>query len=151
MKMNELKKLYYDTKKYSLISILTQPSWWGILNFRMAAFLWRLYWPFKIFYYFYFPVWRVVSVLLGIEIYGKTEIGPGLKIVHFGQIFINPRAIIGNNCLMYNSVTIGGSKYVGGVSPTIGNDVSIGVGAKILGDLSVSDGTKIGANSLLIK
>lgn len=148
--MNEIKKLYYDLKNYNWHSPITNPAWWGIVNFRIAGFLWRLKFL-KIIYFFYFPIWRIISLIVGIEIYGKTEIEKGLHINHFGQIFINPKTKIGKNCLIYNGVTIGSAKYKGGKSPIIKNNVKIGVGAKILGNIEIDNNTKISANSLITK
>jgi serine O-acetyltransferase len=148
--MNELVKLFYDLKNYSWHSPITSPSWTGLVNFRIAAFLWKIKY-FKAPYYLYFLVWRVILLIVGIEIYGKTEIGMGLKINHFGQIFINPKTIIGKNCLIYNGVTIGNKKFEGGESPIIGNDVKIGAGAKVLGEIKIGDNVGIGANSVITK
>ncbi|MDO8514326.1 MAG: serine acetyltransferase [bacterium] len=147
--MNELQKLILDTKRYRLIDILTQPSWWVVLNFRIAAFLWRLNY-FSFLYYIYFPIWRLISIITGVEIYGKTEIGGGLKVIHFGQIFINPKTVIGKNCLIYNNVSIGSSDYESGPCPVLRDNVKIGVGARILGAIEIGHGCRIGANSVVI-
>lgn len=147
--MNELKKLVIDTKNYSIIGIMTQFGWWGVLNFRIAAFFWNAR-SFRFLYYIYFPIWRCISFITGIEIYGKTKIGEGLKIIHHGQIFINPKSILGKNCLLYNNISIGSADYEGGDCPVIGDNVKIGVGARVLGKIEIGNNSKIGANSVVL-
>jgi len=148
--MNELKKLFWDLKRVDVSTIITNPAVWGVMNFRISAFLWRLKYL-RILYYFYFPVWRFISLLTGIEIYGKTKIGRGLKIIHFGQIFINPKTNIGNSLLIYKDVTIGSKEYEGGEAPNLGNNIKIGVGSRILGNLKIGNNCIVGANSIVTK
>jgi serine O-acetyltransferase len=88
----------------------------------------------------------------GIAISPDTEIGPGFYIGHFGGIVVNPQSRIGKNCNLSQSVTIGqinrGAKKG---SPTIGNNVYIGPGAKIIGNISIGDKAAIGANCVVVK
>jgi serine O-acetyltransferase len=74
--------------------------------------------------------------------------GPGLSISHFGTIVINKHAMIGANCRIHPGVCIGGLK---GKAPRIGNNVYIGPGAKIFGDITIDDNVAIGANSVVNK
>ena len=147
--MNSLKALLKDIKSYDFFSIFTSPSLWGVVNYRISSFFWntKLLHPL---YYLYFPVWRIVSLLLGIEIYGKTQIQEKLQICHYGGIFINPRCKIGRNCVIYNNVSIGNAKFGDIKCPTIGDNVRIGVGAKVLGDIVIGNNVDIGANALVI-
>lgn len=97
---------------------------------------------------------QVVSWLLfftfGAEINCRTEIGPGLFLPHANGIVIGA-ICIGANATIYHQVTIGASRLEFEMirRPVIGSDVTIGSGAKILGDISIPDGTFISANSVI--
>ena len=92
--------------------------------------------------------WRLWSVVGGISIPLRTQIGGGLQMAHTNGIVINVGARIGCNCDIFQQVTIGEAR---GGFPTIGNRVSIGAGAKILGPVTIGDGARIGANALVIR
>ncbi|WP_288678732.1 serine O-acetyltransferase EpsC [uncultured Clostridium sp.] len=99
---------------------------------------------------------RLISQLgrffTGIEIHPGAKIGKGLFIDHGMGVVIGETAEIGDNVTIYHGVTLGGTgKDNGKRHPTIGNDVIIGCGAKILGPISIGDGAKIGANSVVLK
>lgn len=99
---------------------------------------------------------RLISQLgrffTGIEIHPGAKIGKGLFIDHGMGIVIGETAEIGDNVTIYHGVTLGGTgKDKGKRHPTIGNNVIIGCGAKILGPISIGDGAKIGANSVVLK
>lgn len=90
--------------------------------------------------------------LTGIEIHPAAEIGDGLFIDHGMGVVIGETARIGRDVTIYQGVTLGGT----GLShskrhPTIGDQVTIGAGAKVLGDIEVGDNTKIGANAVLVR
>jgi serine O-acetyltransferase len=91
--------------------------------------------------------WRFWCVVGGISIPLRTEIGGGLQMPHTNGIVINVASRIGRNCDIYQQVTLGEIK---GGSPTIGDQVFIGPGAKILGPVTIGDHAIIGANSLVI-
>jgi serine O-acetyltransferase len=78
----------------------------------------------------------------------KNVIGPGLFIVHYGTIIVNPKARIGAKCILHACVNIGEHK---GGAPKIGNNCYIGPGAKIFGDIVIGDNVSIGANSVVNK
>ena len=88
---------------------------------------------------------------LGIRIPQETAIGPGLYIGHWGIIFINRAAILGNNCTISQGITLGelnhGEKKG---APVIGDNVYIGPGATIIGNVKIGDNALIGANSLVV-
>jgi serine O-acetyltransferase len=92
--------------------------------------------------------WRFWSVIGGINIPLRCQIGGGLQMPHTNGIVINSGARIGCNCEIFQQVTIGEGK---GGCPEIGNNVSIGPGAKILGGVRVGDGSRIGANALVVR
>ena len=99
---------------------------------------------------------RLISQLgrffTGIEIHPGAKIGKGLFIDHGMGVVIGETAEIGDNVTIYHGVTLGGTgKDKGKRHPTIVNNVIIGFGAKILGPISIGDGAKIGANSVVLK
>lgn len=82
----------------------------------------------------------------------KTSIGKGFYIGHFGSIFISRNAVIGDNCNISQGVTIGQiSQGVNRGAPKIGNNVYIGPGAKIIGNVTIGDNVAIGANAVVTK
>ncbi len=88
----------------------------------------------------------------GIEIHPGAIIGDGLFIDHGQGVVIGETAIIGNDVTIYQGVTLGGTgKESGKRHPTIGNNVLISAGAKVLGSFNVGDNSKIGAGSVVLK
>ena len=88
----------------------------------------------------------------GIEIHPGATIGRRLVIDHGMGIVIGETAEIGDDCLIYHGVTLGGTgKDVGKRHPTIGNNVLIGTGAKVLGPIKVGNNSRIAANSVVLK
>ncbi len=87
----------------------------------------------------------------GIEIHPGAKIGRRLVIDHGMGIVIGETAEIGDDCLIYHGVTLGGTgKDVGKRHPTIGNNVLIATGAKVLGPFKVGDGARIAANAVVL-
>lgn len=87
----------------------------------------------------------------GIEIHPGAHIGKGLVIDHGSGVVIGETAVLGDNVTIYQGVTLGGvSTEKVKRHPTIGNGVTIGTGAKVLGDITIGDGAKIGANSVVL-
>ncbi len=87
----------------------------------------------------------------GIEIHPAAQIGRGMFIDHGSGVVIGETAEIGDNVTIYQGVTLGGTGFQAGKRhPTVGNDVVIGSGAKLLGPITVGDGAKIGANTVVI-
>lgn len=90
--------------------------------------------------------------LTGIEIHPGARIGKRLVIDHGMGVVIGETAEIGDDCIIFHGVTLGGLKFDPVKRhPTVGNRVLIGTGAKILGPLHLGDGCKIGANAVVIK
>lgn len=95
---------------------------------------------------------QIARHLTGIEIHPGAKIGKGLFIDHGMGVVIGETSIIGDNVLLYQGVTLGGTGLEKGKRhPTIGNNVVIGTGAKILGNITVGDNSYIGANAVVIK
>ena len=87
----------------------------------------------------------------GIEIHPGAKIGKGLLIDHGMGVVIGETAEIGDNCTIYQGVTLGGTgKDVGKRHPTLGDNVMVGAGAKILGPVKVGSGSKIAANAVVL-
>ena len=87
----------------------------------------------------------------GIEIHPGAQIGRRLVVDHGMGIVIGETAVIGDDCLIYHGVTLGGTgKDVGKRHPTIGNNVLIGTGAKVLGPITVGSNSRIAANSVVL-
>lgn len=104
--------------------------------------------PFQIFYRFF------VEWLLGVELPYKTEVGPGLIIYHGHALVINDSSIIGVNCVLRHSTTIGNKELSDGSysrGPVIGNNVDIGSNVVILGPITIGDNVIIGAGSVVVK
>lgn len=103
----------------------------------------------------FFPA-RAISqfakFMTGIEIHPGAKIGKGCVIDHGSGVVIGETAQIGDNCTIYQGATLGGTgKDIGKRHPTIGNNVMIGAGAKVLGPLYVGDNSKIAANAVVLK
>ncbi len=103
----------------------------------------------------YFPA-RLISqgakFLTGIEIHPGATIGKGLFIDHGSGVVIGETAIVGDNCTLYQGVTLGGTgKDTGKRHPTLGNNVLVGAGAKLLGNFTIGDGAKIAAGAVVLR
>jgi serine O-acetyltransferase len=119
----------------------------ALISHRIAHFFYKL----KLFF-----LARLISQfsrhLTGIEIHPGAQIGKGLFIDHGMGVVVGETAIIGDNVLLYQGVTLGGTGLEKGKRhPTIGNNVVIGTGAKVLGNITVGDNSYIGANAVVIK
>ncbi|MFA5659723.1 MAG: serine O-acetyltransferase EpsC [Oscillospiraceae bacterium] len=104
----------------------------------------------------YFTIARIISqfsrFMTGIEIHPGAKIGRGLFIDHGMGVVIGETAEIGDNCLIYQGVTLGGTgKETGKRHPTLGNNVMVGAGARVLGPFKVGDNVKIAANAVVLE
>ncbi|MBR6053493.1 MAG: serine O-acetyltransferase [Clostridia bacterium] len=90
--------------------------------------------------------------ITGIEIHPAAKIGKGVVIDHGAAVVIGETAEVGDNCTIYQGVTLGGTgKDTGKRHPTIGNNVLIGAGAKVLGPFKVGDGARIAAGAVVLE
>ncbi len=88
----------------------------------------------------------------GIEIHPGAQIGKGLFIDHGAGVVIGETTIIGDNCTLYQNVTLGGTgKDAGKRHPTLGNNVMVGAGARVLGPFKIGDNSKIAANAVVLE
>lgn len=150
----DIEKYKRYSGKSSLVLILTQQGLWAILVYRVNNSIFKSHMPVylkKILLFFGVFFQKGIEILTGISLPYTAKIGKAFYIGHFGGIFINASAVIGNNCNLSQGVTIGvsGSGMKRGV-PVIGNNVYIGVNAVIAGNLTIGDNVVIGANSLVI-
>ncbi len=94
---------------------------------------------------------QTARFVTGIEIHPGAKIGKGLFIDHGAGVVIGETAEIGDNCTLYQGVTLGGTgKDVGKRHPTLGNNVMVGSGAKVLGPMEIGDNVKIAANAVVL-
>ncbi len=127
--------------------LLTYPGVHAVWGYRMAHWLWQhrlrllARW-----------ISTAVRFFTGIEIHPAAKIGRALFIDHGMGVVIGETAEIGDNVTIYHGVTLGGvSLSKGKRHPTIGPDVTIGAGAKVLGAIEVGAGARIGANAVVVK
>ncbi len=127
--------------------LLTYPGLSAIIFYRLAHKLMQIHLPFFPRFISQFAKW-----LTGIEIHPGAMIGEGLFIDHGMGVVIGETSIIGNNVTLFQGVTLGGTgKERGKRHPTLGNNVVVGAGAKILGNVNIGDNVQIGANAVVIK
>lgn len=127
--------------------VLCYPGLHALISHRMAHYLYKKNWVLL-------PrlISQVSRFFTGIEIHPGATIGQGLFIDHGMGVVIGETAEVGDNVTLYQGVTLGGTgKEKGKRHPTIGNNVFIGSGAKILGSIKVGDNVKIGAGSVVTK
>jgi serine O-acetyltransferase len=95
---------------------------------------------------------ELVRILTGVDIHPGAVIGAGLFIDHATGVVIGETAEIGDDVTLYHGVTLGGSGTdTGKRHPTVGDHVIIGAGAKVLGAIKIGDGSRIGANAVVVK
>jgi serine O-acetyltransferase len=104
--------------------------------------------PFSLAYKILF---KFIQIITGIELPCEVTVGKKFRIDHFGDIIISGYATFGDNCVIRNGVTVGLRRVDKPVAPRIGNNVDIGAGAKILGDITVGDNVNIGANAVVLQ
>ncbi len=130
----------------STMEVFLYPSFKAIIKYRRAHKLYEEK--------HYFRARRIsqkTARKTGIEIHPGAQIGEGLFIDHGHGVVIGETAIIGDNVTLYQGVTLGGTgKEQGKRHPTVGNNVMIGAGAKVLGSLTIGDNVKIGAGSVVL-
>lgn len=97
----------------------------------------------------YWLAYRVVETLTGITLPKSVEVGPGLRIWHFGNIVVHPEAVLGARCTMRQGVTIG-NRSEGGPVPVLEDDVELGAYAQVLGGIRIGRGAKVGAMSVVL-
>lgn len=140
-----------DLARYPRRPWLKEQSIWAVAVYRFGRRVDRRKPGFvrKILERWYWLVFRLVETATGISLPKASTIGPGLRIWHFGGIFVNPESVLGARCTLRQGVTIG-NRVEGGPSPVLGDDVEVGAYAQILGGIRVGHGAKIGAMSVVL-
>lgn len=150
------KNLFYDLDRIidndpaarnRLEVFLLYPCVHAMLCHRVAHkfYKWKLYFIARL-------TSQIGRFFTGIEIHPGAKIGRGLFIDHGMGVVIGETAEVGDNVTIYHGVTLGGTgKHKGKRHPTVGNNVMIGSGAKILGPIKIGDNAKVGANAVLLK
>lgn len=136
-----------DPSIHSIIEVFLYPSFKVKLYYKISHFLYKRK---------RFLIARIISEKAkrktGIEIHPSATIGKNLFIDHGMGVVIGETCIIGDNVTLFHGVTLGGTgKEKGKRHPTIGNNVFIGSGAKILGNITIGNNVKIGANSVILE
>jgi len=127
--------------------VLCYPGFHAMLFYRLAHFFWE-----NQFYLLGRFTSHIGRFLTGIEIHPGARIGKGFFIDHGMGVVIGETAEIGDNCTLYHGVTLGGTSWAKEKRhPTLGDNVVIGSGAKVLGPFKVGDNAKIGSNSVVVK
>lgn len=129
------------------LEVALYPGLHAITLHRLTHKLWQAGVPF-------FPrlMSQVGRFLTGIEIHPGAQIGHALFIDHGMGVVIGETAIVGDRVVLYQDVTLGGTgKQSGKRHPTIGDDVVIGVGAKVLGAITIGDGARVGGGAVVVK
>lgn len=98
----------------------------------------------------YRVLFKVVQVTTGIELPCEVEVGPGFVIDHFGGIVVSGFTRFGANCRIRTGVVIGLARTEDPCAPTIGDNVDIGAGAKLLGRIRIGNNVRIGANAVVV-
>ena len=135
-----------DPAIHSAMEVFLYPSFKVMLHYRTAHRLYE-----KGHYFLARWVSQRAARKTGIEIHPGAKIGKGLFIDHGNGVIIGETTIIGDNVTLYQGVTLGGTgKEHGKRHPTIGNNVMISAGAKVLGSFKIGDNSKIGAGSVVL-
>lgn len=135
-----------DPAIHSAMEVFLYPSFKVMMHYRLAH---KLYLKGHYFWARYISQRAVRKT--GIEIHPGAQIGKGLFIDHGHGVIIGETTIIGDNVTLYQGVTLGGTgKEHGKRHPTIGNNVMISAGAKVLGSFTIGDNSKIGAGSVVL-
>ena len=95
---------------------------------------------------------QITRHITGVEIHPAAQIGKHFFIDHAMGVVIGETTIVGDNCVLYQGVTLGGTgNETGKRHPTLGNNVTVGTGAKVLGNIHIGNNVKIGGNSVVVK
>lgn len=136
-----------DPAARNIFEILLYPSLHAVINHRIANFFYR-----KKIYFFARLFSQFSRFLTGIEIHPGATLGKRIFFDHGMGIVIGETAEVGDDCVIYHGVTLGGvSTARVKRHPTLGNNVIVGAGAKILGNITLGNNVKVGANSVVLK
>lgn len=132
-------------------ALLYEQSLWAVLWFRLGCAI-LLVQPRllrRLFLIPWYAIFKLLESVLGISLPLGLQIGGGLRIWHFGGIFLNRQTVIGRNCTLRQGVTLG-SRYDDGPSPILGDDVDLGTYAQVLGAVKIGDRARIGSLTVVL-
>ncbi|MBE5881808.1 MAG: serine O-acetyltransferase [Lachnospiraceae bacterium] len=136
-----------DPAIHSNMEVFLYPSFKVMIHYRLAHKMYM-----KKHYFLARWISQRAARKTGIEIHPGAQIGKGFFIDHGNGVIIGETTIIGDNVTLYQGVTLGGTgKEQGKRHPTIGNNVMISAGAKVLGSFKIGDNSKIGAGSVVLE
>lgn len=127
--------------------LTTYPGVHALLLHRVSHFFWRIHlkWLARL-------ISHITRFLTGIEIHPGATIGRRFFIDHGMGVVIGETAVIGDDVTIYHGVTLGGTSWSKGKRhPTLGNDVVVGAGAKVLGPITLHEGARVGSNAVVVK
>jgi len=104
----------------------------------------------KLFSLIYKVLYKFIQIITGIELPCEVKIGENFVIDHFGGIIISGYASFGDNCRIRNGVVVGLKRIEEPIAPSIGHNVDIGAGAKLLGNITIGNNVVIGANAVVL-
>lgn len=141
-----------DPRDRKNIYLLFEQGIWAIVVYRFGRWVRNIKIPIISFLLktIAFLLFKLTEIVAGISIPNSVQIGKGFYIGHFGQIFLHSDVKMGENCSIGPGVLIG-TRGLGNTGvPIIGDNVYIGVGAKVLGDIKIGNNVKIGANAVVL-
>lgn len=103
----------------------------------------------KVFSFIYKVLYKFIQMVTGVELPCEVDVGKNFTIDHFGGIIVSGHARFGDNCRIRTGVVVGLARVEDPCAPTIGNNVDIGAGAKLLGRIVIGDNVSIGANAVV--
>lgn len=119
----------------------------AILCYRISHWLWGHHC-----YFLARLISQLAKWLTGVEIHPAATIGRRLVIDHGTGIVVGATTVVGNDCLIYQGVTLGGTGVMQGKRhPTLGNNVMVGSGAKVLGPIHIGDNSRVASNAVVLK
>ena len=127
-------------------------GFWALLVYRFGRWRYRVRPALlrKLFSLIYKVLYKLVQIVTGIELPCEVPVGRGFIIEHSGGIVVSGFARFGDNCRLRNGVVIGLARVGEPCAPQFGNDVDIGAGAKVLGNIRIGNHVSIGANAVVI-
>lgn len=140
-----------DLLRYPPRPFLKEQSIWAIAVYRWGhgLFLQPAGWRKRVLVQLYWLCFRLVETITGISLPHNTQIGGGLRIHHFGNVFINPGVRMGTHCTLRQGVTLGNRTDSGPV-PVVGDNVDFGAYAQVFGDVRIGNNCKIGAMAMVL-
>lgn len=153
--MTTMKRILFKNIRHDLTTyngVWSAQGFWVMLVYRFGRWRYRfssgmIRKPLSFCYKF---LYKIMQVITGVELPCEVRVGHNFRIDHFGGIIISGYASFGDNCILRNGVTVGLKNIEEKCGPSIGNNVNIGAGAKLLGPITVGDNVDIGANAVVI-